>query len=146
MESQKSYTSRLKEKGYQFYGLTKDNQSQSPSLIVKKRDGNQIAFNYQYLSKTMEFNPSEGIMMSFTDPNGSVTVHIEGRNLLPLWDALSWHKITFITESTGKSDTTPENELCVTEISIREEWCSPFRSEISHSHSFHSIFCTVIAV
>ncbi len=120
MEPKKSYTDRLKQKVHEFYGSVKDNQARPFSLVIKSREKNQLALNYQYLSKDMSYNASEGIVLSFLDPNGTITIKIEGRNLDELWDALIWHRVTFVRELAGAADTIPENELCVTDIKINE--------------------------
>lgn len=120
METHRSFTSRLKEKDGQFFGHTKDGQVPPSSLLVRHRDHNQEAFSYQYLTKQMRYNPSEGITLAFCDPNGTVQITIEGRNLDALWDHLHRHTVTFIQPAPTMPDQTPEDELCITEIRVEE--------------------------
>lgn len=107
-----------KEKDHVFYGQVNANQPPSPTLVFQLKNGNYFAFGYHYLAKQMQYNPSTGIHLSFIDPDSSTSVHIQGRHLLPLWDALVWHKVTFIKELDTPLDEYPESDLCVTSITI----------------------------
>ena len=111
----------LNEKDHIFYGQVKDGQPTPPNLVIRLKNGNQLAYGYHYLAKELRYNPSEGIHLFFLDPDGTKTIHIEGRNLLSLWNGLVWHKVTFIREQDyNPIDDKDESELCVTAITISE--------------------------
>ena len=118
MNQQSRINHLLQEKDHTFYGQVKDGQASSPNLVIRQKNGNQLAFGYHYLAKEMQYNPSTGITLYFLDPDSTKTIQIQGRNLLPLWDALVWHKITFIQELEHHPLETDEKELCVEAIII----------------------------
>jgi hypothetical protein len=118
MESQSRINHLLQEKDHVFYGQVKDGQTTPPNLVIRLKNGNQLAFGYHYLAKEMQYNPSKGITLYFLDPDGTKTIHIEGRNLLPLWNALVWHKVSFITELEYQSISDNDTALYIHSITI----------------------------
>ena len=106
------------EKDHAFYGAVKDGQPTPPNLIIRTQEGTQIALSYSFLTKEMQYDPSEGISLAFQDADGQRTVVIRGRNLLSLWDALVWHKVTFIRELEPSSPLA-ESDLAITQIELK---------------------------
>lgn len=102
-----------------FYGVMKENQATPPMLVIKHRSGNETAYGYHFLSKRIDFNPSKGIQLTFADSENAETVMIEGQNLLPLWEALTAHRVTFICELADEFDVPEDGELCVSGVSLR---------------------------
>lgn len=103
----------------QYYDFLSGNQLPSPMLVIVKHDGNQIAFNYHFLSKSMSYDPSEGIKLNFIDSDSEAKIHIEGRNLEELWKQLTSHRVTSISEAGPSGDPdVPEEALCVEKITI----------------------------
>jgi len=115
-----SFTAKLRENNQPFFGYAKEGQLPPVTLLVRHRNGNQQAFHYQYLTTSMDYNPSEGIKLQFCDPVGVTVIKIEGRNLQTLWDHLTRHRVTFIEPAATVPDETPEDELCVTEVRVQE--------------------------
>lgn len=116
------HTERLKDPRKaedKYYQFLSGNQLPSPMLVIMQHNGNQTAFNYHYLSKSMSYDPSEGIKLSFIDSDGETKVHIEGRNLDELWKQLTSHRVTRISEADASGDPdTPEGALCVERMVI----------------------------
>lgn len=101
-----------------FFGVVKENHPTPPMLVVRFKNGNQKAFAYHHISKVIEYEPSIGIVLSFVDGEGATTLTIQGRNLQPLWDALTTHRITFIQELENEFEATEDGELCVTGVLV----------------------------
>lgn len=102
-----------------FYGVIKENHLAPPMLVIKHKDGNQSAYGYHFMSKKIQYDPSKGITLHFADNEGQETLQVEGRNLMPLWEALASHRVTFIRELENSFEEPEEKELCVMGINMK---------------------------
>lgn len=84
------------------YSMVAAGRSGAAMVDFRLRQGDSLALPYGYLTEAL-FQPSDGILLRFV----AHEVRIEGRNLRALYDALLWHKVTWVRmveEGTGATD------------------------------------------
>lgn len=79
---------------YAAFTLEDDARDVLPTLVLRRRDGSRVAKPYHWLSEA-EYLPDGGVRLVY--PDGTFTVR--GRNLLPLFTALSRHAVREIWEA-----------------------------------------------
>ncbi len=97
------------------YSLTRDSR-QSITLDLHFRNGKRKSRGYHHLMDIDLESPAE-MMLRFTH----MTITLTGRNLLPLYKALSDHRVRTITETGEEQDNLPEEETVIYKIAVGEE-------------------------
>ena len=95
------------------FGLRAEAQGHSLMLDVRLRSGVRLALPYSYLSY-FELDSSGAIQAVFA----SHTVTIQGRNLRPVYEGLSQHRIEWIQEGDPRHDPHPETATYITRIAV----------------------------
>jgi len=108
-------------KDYQFYGITKTKAGDAALSLALKlilEDGEQIIIQYHELQSPIIFKPSDSKII-FSTPTLSAT--IEGKNLEPILDYISEHRLVWIKEPDNSFGQAIENEPEITKIKIEEK-------------------------
>ena len=122
MKTESNVNKLLKERQQSwFYGEVKEQAGTPPMLVLKHRNGNESAYGYHFLSKCINYNPSEGIKLRFIDSEGVNSILIEGRNLTKLWETLTRHRVTFIRELENNFSEPEDDTLCVININLTNQ-------------------------
>ena len=74
-------------------------------------DGRSLAVPYSRLL-SVDYRPELGVSLEFPDHQ----IMVRGRNLRPLYDALLWHRVTFVQE--GELDVVSESDPFIDRIVI----------------------------
>ena len=105
---------------YQFYGITKTKAGDAVLSLALKlilEDGEQIIIQYHELQSPIRFKPADIITFS----TSTLSVTIEGKNLEPILDYISEHRLVWIKEPDNSFGQGNDNEPEVTNIKIEEK-------------------------
>lgn len=82
-------------------------------LDVRLCSGARLALPYSYLI-FVNFEPSTGIEAVFS----SHAVHVQGRNLRPVFEGLLAHRLEWVQEGDVRHDIGPESATYITHIAV----------------------------
>jgi hypothetical protein len=99
------------------YSLVSSSRMQKLMLELRFKNGNAKAIAYSYLL-SVNFDPSHGIVLDF----GTLTVKVQGFNLIPVFQGLVAQRIAWIREleSEYENETMSKTEPQVTAITVTE--------------------------
>jgi hypothetical protein len=97
------------------FGQLRGLRAQAVMLELRLKTGDLKAIGYSYLVG-VDYNPGVGIVIDFTGHKVNVT----GRNLLPIFNALVRHRVTYIREFDASADLAEESATVVLGIAVEE--------------------------
>ncbi len=95
--------------------LTQRGSSHSASTLTFKLPDQATVLPYSYLRRT-DFKPKEGIVLHYA----GTTVKIQGKTLLPLFEAISRQIAFFVEQNNSKYQTEEKDKIWIDKIEITD--------------------------